>query len=238
MKIDWSLLIIGVAVIINSILLVIVIKKSKGTKSLIILMSILAPAIILDIVIGLVFGMILVIPLIPIFLFAMFVTIYSFIYFIKCNVKPEINLIKASNNLISSEIIQIDISRKLLQISNFSSIINFIWFAPLMFLLFKWSTITTLMMSIASDNEPVKAKLFVGVVNFIRTGGPLIVVLFVLLISILCIILVMIYILTINGTIRYLRIHGGIKNNTKFLILMLIPVEIYLAIYLLVIKQK
>lgn len=233
MKFDWSLLIICATAVINIILLVIIFKKNNNTKSLIIFMSVLGPVIILDILIGLVFGIILIIPLILISLLAIFISMVSLIYFINYNRKPQTKLIKANDNFISSEIIQIDISRNLLQISNLSSIINFIWFAPLMFLLFKWSTITAMMMSIPTKSQLVQVKLLVGIVNFIRTGGPLIIILFILFISIYFVIIAMIYTLTINGTIRYIRVNGGFKVNSKFLILMVIPiVNIFSNIYI------
>ena len=236
MSIDWSITLGIVVILLNAIILGICIKGYKSTKAMIIVMSLLVPDILLTLTIGIVLSFIFILPIIPLSIFIIFLLVLVIIYFIRWNIRPQ--KIETSEH-ITKDIIQLDNSRRLLQTASFSYIINLVWFLPLFFLLSQWSIITaTMMNTLSTDEASMNEEILVGAFNFLRTGGPLLVMIFIILLIIFILIQAMILTLTINGTVRFVNSSGYSTVNITFLALMVIPIVGFITNIIIIVKAR
>ena len=163
MKSSLSFLFLIPFVLVNFVLILFMIRKKQTTFSLLLLLTLLIPNLFMIILIGLIYGVILIFPIIPMLIYLLCFFIIMIIFFIRWNKNPHTYLEGAS---VDKTLIKMDQSRKLLQVANYSKFINFIWFIPNLILLFFSSNITISMINISSKFSTPDTKLMNALVNF------------------------------------------------------------------------
>ena len=199
-------------------------KFVKGKTVSVVLFLALNPLIFMYIlVLFVLIGWALVITIIPVvIIFELF--IIMLILFVRWNLNPYSKLSEDLN--VSTNILNVDKARKLLQLSLFSSLLNAIYSLPIIAIIVYWSSIVgTMMTAFPIESVSIVESVLLKSFNFFRTGGFLLGSLIFISLAVGIVSVLMIYVLTINGTIRMTNALESI-NEDKFpyLLLMCLPV--------------